>query len=54
MAASGQSIHGEAEFLLGYGPESVLDAGCGTGRVAIELERRGIDSVGVDLDRKML
>ena len=28
----------------------VLDAGCGTGRVAIELARRGFDVVGVDLD----
>jgi SAM-dependent methyltransferase len=54
MAASGQNIHGEVEFLLSYGPQSILDAGCGTGRVAIELARRGIDSVGVDLDRKML
>ena len=33
---------------------SVLDAGCGTGRVAIELHRRGIDVVGADLDDDML
>lgn len=33
---------------------SVLDAGCGTGRVAIELDRRGIEVVGVDLDPGML
>jgi SAM-dependent methyltransferase len=32
----------------------VLDAGCGTGRVAIELARRGVSVVGVDLDRSML
>lgn len=32
------------------GPRSVLDAGCGTGRVAIELAHRGIEVVGVDLD----
>lgn len=32
----------------------VLDAGCGTGRVAIELERRGLDVVGVDIDPAML
>jgi SAM-dependent methyltransferase len=37
-----------------YGPHSVLDAGCGTGRVAIELARRGHDVVGVDLDPSML
>jgi len=32
----------------------VLDAGCGTGRVAIELDRRGVGVVGVDLDARML
>jgi len=32
----------------------VLDAGCGTGRVAIELSRRAFDVVGVDLDPSML
>jgi SAM-dependent methyltransferase len=36
------------------GDEVVLDAGCGTGRVAVELARRGIDVTGVDLDRSML
>jgi SAM-dependent methyltransferase len=33
---------------------SVLDAGCGTGRVAIELARRGLEVVGVDADPGML
>ena len=37
-----------------FAPRSVLDAGCGTGRVAIELHRRGLDVVGVDLDPAML
>jgi 2-polyprenyl-3-methyl-5-hydroxy-6-metoxy-1,4-benzoquinol methylase len=32
----------------------VLDAGCGTGRIAIELARRGVDVVGVDLDADMV
>jgi SAM-dependent methyltransferase len=32
----------------------VLDGGCGTGRVAIELQRRGFDVTGVDLDPGML
>ena len=32
----------------------MLDAGCGTGRVAIELARRGIEVVGVDVDPSML
>jgi SAM-dependent methyltransferase len=54
MAAKGQSIHGEADFVVRYAPKSVLDAGCGTGRVAIELAARGIDVVGVDLDEAML
>jgi len=39
---------------MGFEPSTVLDAGCGTGRVAIELARRGVDVVGVDLDRQML
>ena len=32
----------------------MLDAGCGTGRVAIELAVRGFEAVGVDLDPMML
>lgn len=32
----------------------MLDAGCGTGRVGIELARRGHHVVGVDLDPAML
>jgi len=54
LAESGENIHGEADFVEAYGPLSVLDAGCGTGRVAMELYRRGIDVVGVDLDERML
>ncbi|HEY3841679.1 MAG TPA: class I SAM-dependent methyltransferase [Acidimicrobiales bacterium] len=54
LAATGADMHGEASFVAAYGPASVLDAGCGTGRVAIELERRGIHAVGLDLDRAML
>lgn len=48
------AAHGEADLICGFGPRSVLDAGCGTGRVAIELHRRGVESVGVDLDDEML
>jgi SAM-dependent methyltransferase len=46
----------EADFIesLQPRPRSVLDAGCGTGRVAIELARRGIDVVGVDISTAML
>jgi 2-polyprenyl-3-methyl-5-hydroxy-6-metoxy-1,4-benzoquinol methylase len=39
---------------MGLTPGSVLDAGCGTGRVAIELARRGVEVVGVDVDASML
>ncbi len=53
-AAAGHSIHGEADFICRFSPASVLDAGCGTGRVAIELAARGIDVVGIDLDPPML
>lgn len=53
-AAAGENVHGEADFVMRYAPGSVLDAGCGTGRVARELARRGVDVVGVDLDPDML
>lgn len=53
-AAAGEDVHGEANFVEGLGPRSVLDAGCGTGRVAIELTRRGVEVVGVDIDPAML
>ena len=54
LAASGTDVHGEATFVRSYGPASVLDAGCGTGRVAVELARHGIEVVGVDADASML
>jgi SAM-dependent methyltransferase len=54
MEAAGVDPHGEVVFVQGYRPASVLDAGCGTGRVAIELARRGVDVVGVDLDPHLL
>ena len=46
--------HGEADLVASLAPSSVLDAGCGTGRVSIELARRGIDVLGVDADPDML
>lgn len=54
LAAAGQHVHGEADLVEALAPASVLDAGCGTGRVGIELARRGIEVVGVDLDASML
>ncbi|MEK7214861.1 MAG: class I SAM-dependent methyltransferase [Chloroflexota bacterium] len=53
-AAAGEDVHGEANFVQRFAPTSVLDAGCGTGRVGRELARRGLDVVGVDLDPEML
>jgi len=54
LAATGTDVHGEASLVMTLSPASVLDAGCGTGRVAIELARRGVDVVGVDHDPSML
>jgi SAM-dependent methyltransferase len=58
LAAAGRSVHGEADLvdslLQEHGGRRVLDAGCGTGRVAIELAARGYDVVGADLDPAML
>jgi SAM-dependent methyltransferase len=54
LAADGLDVHGEAQFVTDLGPASALDAGCGTGRVAIELARRGVEVVGVDVDRSMI
>jgi SAM-dependent methyltransferase len=54
LAASGMDMHGEADLVDSYDPSSVLDAGCGTGRVAIELHRRGRAVIGFDLDPRML
>ena len=40
LERAGRYVHGEADFVMAFAPESVLDAGCGTGRVALELARR--------------
>ena len=53
-AAAGEDVHGEANFVQRFAPSSVLDAGCGTGRVGRELARRGVDVVGIDIDPEML
>lgn len=56
LAARGDEVHGEAAFVTGLAapPARVLDAGCGTGRVAIRLAGLGYAVVGVDLDAPML
>ncbi len=57
LAATGADVHGEAALVASLLPTAgtrVLDAGCGTGRVAIELARRGADVTGVDSDASML
>lgn len=69
LEAAGENIHGEADLVESLlaesllldsliparlGGSAVLDAGCGTGRVAIELARRGVSVVGVDADAEML
>lgn len=54
LAAAGIDPHGEVALVQEYGPGSVLDGGCGTGRVAIELARRGVDVLGVDADPHMV
>ncbi len=56
-AEAGEDVHGEAKAVLAIHPPRpfhVLDAGCGTGRIALELARHGVDIVGVDLDARML
>lgn len=56
LAAAGTDVHGEAAFAAALVPTGgrVLDAGCGTGRVAIRLAELGYDVTGVDLDASML
>ena len=52
--AAGENVHGEADFIMALEPSSVLDAGCGTGRIGRELARRGLRVTGVDIDPEML
>ncbi|HYJ57594.1 MAG TPA: class I SAM-dependent methyltransferase [Mycobacterium sp.] len=58
LVASGAAVHGEADLIESLlrecGGTRVLDAGCGTGRVAIELAARGFSVVGLDVDPTML
>jgi 2-polyprenyl-3-methyl-5-hydroxy-6-metoxy-1,4-benzoquinol methylase len=54
LAATGVDVHGEAAFVRAFLPTAVLDAGCGSGRVAIELARHGIEVTGADIDPSMI
>ncbi|EIV91730.1 bifunctional 2-polyprenyl-6-hydroxyphenol methylase/3-demethylubiquinol 3-O-methyltransferase UbiG [Frankia sp. QA3] len=56
LAAAGIDVHGEAAFCHALVPAGsrILDAGCGTGRVAIRLAELGHRCVGVDVDASML
>ena len=61
LARDGVDVHGEARTIdrllraaTGGAAGRVLDAGCGTGRVALELARRGHRVTGVDVDPSML
>jgi SAM-dependent methyltransferase len=56
LAASGVDVHGEASLCaeLAAPGSRILDAGCGTGRVAIRLAALGYECIGVDVDDAML
>ena len=61
MEARGDNVHGEADALsrlidlhAAGGSCRILDAGCGTGRLAVELERRGHSVTAIDLDGDMV
>jgi SAM-dependent methyltransferase len=56
LAAAGTDVHGEANLCAALVPAGsrVLDAGCGTGRVAIRLAELGYAVTGTDVDPSML
>ncbi|NLU70449.1 class I SAM-dependent methyltransferase [Streptomyces sp. HNM0574] len=54
LAREGEDVHAEATLVRSFAPTTVLDAGCGTGRVAIELARHGITTTGIDNNASML
>lgn len=56
MTERGEDVHGEAGLVCAVlpAPARVLDAGCGTGRIALRLHEDGYVVVGVDVDAAML
>jgi SAM-dependent methyltransferase len=56
LAAAGQDIHGEARLVdaLADRGSAILDAGCGTGRVAAALAGAGHRVLGIDLDETLV
>lgn len=56
LAAQGADIYGEARTAaaLAAPGAAILDAGCGTGRVAGHLLEQGYKAVGVDLDEVLI
>ena len=54
LEADGVDIHGEADLIERFASGVVVDGGCGTGRVGIELGRRGHVVIGIDNDAEML
>jgi SAM-dependent methyltransferase len=56
LASSGSDVEGEARLLDALVPPGslILDAGCGQGRVAGALHRRGHRVIGVDIDEVLL
>lgn len=53
-----KGTHGECDFIekeLGYNKDlKIIDVGCGTGRHAIELTKRGFKIVGIDLSASQI
>lgn len=55
-----KDYEGETSFILGLlnnlgcRPRTLLDLGCGTGRHAVEMAKRGVSAVGADMSEVML
>ncbi len=43
-----------SRFVAGHAGRTLLDAGCGTGELVLELQGRGVDARGFDLDEGMI